>query len=173
MDNLTFLIIIIVLIIIIYNIHYHYNKNESFENLLTLNPDQRCNILGQKKFMIRDIRTNLWLTSGQYEGFSKFLPGKFGVLLLLSEKPEEYLPLRILANPNDYLLASYNGEQIREVTNPTSKYFILEVCIYNGYNIIGYINEAEKQLYIYIDDNGNITSTLYPKEASRVEIIVI
>jgi len=142
-------------------------------DILSLNPYHRCKVLGVNKFMIRDLRTKLWLTDGMQEGFSKFLPGKFGVPLMMSAKPDEYLPLRTVADPNDYLLATYSGDGIRVVANPYNQTFVLQVFIYNGYNVIGYLNEANTQLYLNIDDNGNITSTLEPSKASIIEIIEI
>lgn len=149
------------------------NNSECSGDLLTLNPYQRCNVLAKKKFMIRDIRTQLWLISGQEEGFSKFLPGRFGITLALSENPDEYLPLRTLADPNDYLLSTYNGKGIRTVSNPNSQYYILQIFIYNGHNVIGYIDESDTQKYLYVDDNGNITSTVYPENASTVELLFV
>ena len=193
MDNLYFFLIILIVVIAIYYIHTssENNKNliqkekENFENtensnltctsndILSLNPYHRCKVLGVNKFMIRDLRTNLWLTDGLEEGFSKFLPGKFGVPLVMSEKPDEYLPLRTVVEPNDYLLATYNGQGIRVVANPYNSTFVLQIFIYNGYNVIGYINEGNLQLYLVIDDNGNITSTTKPSEASVVQIVEI
>ena len=154
------------------------NNHDNIDNctqadILSLNPYHRCKVLGVSKFMIRDLRTKLWLTDGLQEGFSKFLPGKFGVPLVMSDKPDEYLPLRTVADPNDYLLATYSGDEIRVVANPYVRTFILQVFIYNGYNVIGYINEANTQLYLYIDDNGNISSTSKPSEASVIEIVEI
>ena len=148
------------------------NLTES-HNLLSLNPGERCNILGKKKFTIRDIRTQLWLISGEEKGFSKFLPGRFGIPFILSENPDEYLPLRTLAEPNDYLLSTSNGKEIRVVSNPTSKYYVLEICIYDGYNVIGYIDESETQKYLYVDNNGNITSTILPEKASFIELLFL
>jgi len=190
MDNLYFFLIIFIVIVAIYFIHTssENSKNvvqeekEQFENsdltctqpdILSLNPYHRCKVLGVNKFMIRDLRTNLWLTDGLEEGFSKFLPGRFGVPLVMSEKPDEYLPLRTVADPNDYLLATYNGQGIRVVSNPYNTTFVLQIFIYNGYNVIGYVNEGEEQLYLVIDDNGNITSTPKPSEASVVQIVEI
>lgn len=123
--------------------------------------------------MIRDLKTNLWLTDGLEEGFSKFLPGKFGISLVISDKPDEYLPLRTDTEPNDYLLATYNGQGIRVVANPYNITFVLQIFIYNGYNVIGYVNEKDQQLYLIIDDNGNITSTSKPSEASIIQIVEI
>ena len=199
MENQIFFVIMVILIFGIFYIHLTCPKdlnennennknNENFDvvknqddvavcgeqgDLLTLNPYQRCLILGKKKFMIRDLRTKLWLISGQEEGFNKFLPGRFGVSLLMSEDPGEYLPLRTLADPNDYLLATYSGNGIRTVSNPNAKYFIIQVFIYNGYNVLGYINESNEQLYLYIDSDGHITSTQNPSNASVIEIIEI
>jgi len=188
MNNLYFFLIILIVIIAIYfiNTSSENNKNlikeENFENsdltctphdILSLNPYHRCKVLGVNKFMIRDLRTNLWLTNGLEEGFSKFLPGKFGIPLVMSEKPDEYLPLRTVVDPNDYLLATYNGQGIRVVSNPYNTTFVLQIFIYNGYNLIGYVNEGDQQLYLVIDDNGNITSTSKPLEASVVQIVEV
>jgi hypothetical protein len=190
MNNLYFFLIILVVAIAIYYIHTSSENNSSnsditkekegfsnsknFEpNILTLNPYERCKLLGISKFMVRDLKTRLWLTAGLQEGFNKFLPGRFGVSLVMSDKPDEYLPLRTVVEPNDYLLATYSGDGIRTVTNPYNKIFVLQVFIYNGFNVIGYINENETQLYMSIDDNGNISSTSNPSEASVVEIIEI
>lgn len=183
MEDKYFFIIIVLLILIIYYIHYSYsNKNlELFNNnnsllegdLLTLDPYQRCETLSPQKFMIRDIRTQLWLLPSQEFGFSKFLPGRFGISFLLSENPNEYLPLRILADPNEYLLSNYNGDKFIVQSNPNTQNFILEIYIYNGFNIIGYLNKSQNQLYIYIDDNGNITSVNNPDNASQVEMLFI
>lgn len=192
MDNLIFFLIIILVVLAIYYMDLNSPKTkaqidseEKFDSLnndnndcvqsdiLSLNPYHRCKVLGVNKFMIRDLRTKLWLTDGMQEGFSKFLPGKFGVPLMMSAKPDEYLPLRTVADPNDYLLATYSGDGIRVVANPYNQTFVLQVFIYNGYNVIGYLNEANTQLYLNIDDNGNITSTLEPSKASIIEIIEI
>ena len=195
MENQFFFIVIIIIIIGIYYIHInndintceqklkenfdiYYNTDDISEcngggDLLTLNPYQRCEILGKKKFMIRDLRTKLWLISGQEEGFNKFLPGRFGIPLIMSDKPDEYLPLRTIADPNDYLLSTYKGDGIRTVSNPYTKYFIIQVFIYNGYNVLGYINEANEQNYLYIDNDGHITSTTNPDNSSQIEIIEI
>lgn len=197
MENQIFFIIIIGVVLIIYWIHSNgMGKLENFENLggefyskydqdnnqintnssgdlLSLNPYARCETLSKKKFMIRDIRTRLWLISGQEEGFSKFLPGNFGVPLLLSDNPDEYLPLRTLADPNDYLLSTYNGKEIRVVSNPYTKYYILQIFIYNGYNVIGYVDELETTKYFYIDNDGYLTSTVYPENASPIELLFV
>ena len=186
MENVYCCIIIFIVIVLIYYIHTssESKKKEDFDllknqnnnnnnNILTLNPYERCKILGVNKFMIRDLRTKLWLTNGLQEGFNKFLPGRFGVPLMMSDKPDEYLPLRIVSNPNDYLLATYKGDGIRTVTNPYNNTFIIQVFIYKGLNVLGYINESETQIYLYVDDNGNILSTIEPSNASVVEIIEI
>jgi len=192
MENQYFFFIIILVVLIIYWIHSNgIGKLENFEgefyskydqdneknkcsgDLLTLNPYVRCETLSKNKFMIRDIRTRLWLISGQEEGFSKFLPGNFGIPLILSENPDEYLPLRTIADPNDYLLSTYNGKEIRVVSNPYTKYYVLQIFIYDGYNIIGYVDESEITKYFYIDNDGHITSTVKPEEASQVEMLFV
>lgn len=203
MDNLSFFIIIIIVILAIYYIHHtapnsNYNskissesENKNIENfdifpnqdnltecvgrgdVLTLNPYTRCQLMAKKKFMIRDLRTQLWLISGQEEGFNKFLPGRFGNVFMMSENPDEYLPLRTIADPNDYLLATYTGNSIRTVSNPYNKYFVIQVFIYNGYNVLGYISESNSQLYLSIDNDGHITSVTDPESASKVEILEV
>lgn len=191
MENLYFFLIILVVAIAIYWIHtsstnanntnqeekegfaHSTNSSDCNSNILTLNPYERCKVLGVSKFMVRDLKTNLWLTAGLQEGFNKFLPGRFGVPLVMSERPDEYLPLRTVSDPNDYLLATYSGDGIRTVSNPYNSTFVIQVFIYNGYNVLGYINEGETQLYLSIDSNGNISSTSNPSEASVVEIVEI
>ena len=197
MENLILILIVIIVIIAIYYMDTNTtngNANTNKENfklstddkdvdcqnkmygdgdILTLDPYHRCKVLGVNKFMIRDLRTKLWLSDGLKDGFSKFLPGRFGVTLLMSDKPDEYLPLRTVADPNDYLLATYNGKGIRVVSNPYNQIFVLQIFIYNGYNVIGYINEGNEQLYIYVDENGDISSTSKPSEASVIEVIEI
>lgn len=188
MDNLLFFIIIIGLILIIYYIHItspvvifdtntKSTESENRENfdLLSMTPFQRCNLMDTKKFMIRDLRTKLWLISGKDEGFNKFLPGRFGNVFMMSENPDEFLPLRTVTNPNNYLIATNNGDNINinTDTNPYNQYHIIQIFIYNGYNVLGYINKSNLQLYLYIDNDGHITSSIEPKYASTVEIIEI
>jgi hypothetical protein len=196
MENLFFFVIIIITIVAICYIddlnnaqtklkimenkeNFNSNSNScsttdySDGDILSLDPYHRCKVLGVNKFMIRDLKTKLWLTDGLEEGFSKFLPGRFGVLLMMSDKPDEYLPLRTVADPNDYLLATYNGSGIRVVSNPYNQTFVLQVFIYNGHNVIGYINESSTQLYLVVDSNGNITSTKEPSKASIIEILEV
>ena len=200
MDNLLFFIIIIIVIIVIFFIHYtapnsmlsseseniqNYENFDIFPNqdkisectdrgdMLTLSPLKRCELMAKKKFMIRDLRTQLWLISGQEEGFNKFLPGRFGNVFMMSKNPDDYLPLRTIADPNDYLLATFTGNGIRTVSNPNSQYFIIQVFIYNGFNVLGYISESNTQLYLYIDNNGHITSHTNPESASKIEILEV
>ena len=194
MDNLIFFFVIILVILCIYwmdlnspntmsnqttelkenfDLINNNNNNSTQSDILSLNPYHRCNVLEVNKFMIRDLRTKLWLTDGLDEGFGKFLPGRFGISLMMSDKPDEYLPLRTVTEPNDYLLATYTGDGIRVVSNPYNQIFVLQIFIYNGYNVIGYLNEGRIQLYLIIDDNGYITSTPKPSEASVMEIIEI
>jgi hypothetical protein len=180
MDNITFFIIMAIAIVIIYWSHNNSCLKEKFlcqssndKDLLSLTASERCGILSQPKYMIRDIKTRLWLMSGQEEGFSKFLPSNFGTSLLISNEPNEYLPLRLVADPNDYLLSTYNGKGIRVVSNPNNKFYVLEIYIYEHSNIIGYIDESETQKYLQIDSNGHITSTINPDHASRVELIYL
>lgn len=190
MDNLIFFLIIVVLIGVICVIHYTSNNNdvksETIENfynnlninngdgdLLTLNPYQRCNLLGVKKFMVRDLKTKLWLISGQEEGFNKFLPGRFGNTFVLSNNPSDYLPLRTVSDPNDYLLINYVGNEIRTVSNPYNQTFVVQVFIYEGHNVLGFIDEKSQTKYLSIDNNGHISSVVEPEKASIVEVIEV
>lgn len=192
MENFYFFIIILGIIVLIYYIHTSSlnnnkekelfnnltsdddnNKADCDPNILMLNPYERCKVLGVSKFMVRDLKTKLWLSAGLQEGFNKFLPGRFGVPLMMSDKPDEYLPLRTVTDPNDYLLATYSGDGIRTVSNPYNSTFVIQVFIYNGYNVLGYIDEGSTQLYLSIDPNGNISSTIEPSKASIVEILEV
>ena len=200
MDNLLFFIIIIGIVIGIYYIHSNSPnnklsqiKNEQVENFdigsnkfenknnksdgyvsnLSINPYVRCELMSKKKFMVRDLRTKLWLISGQEEGFNKFLPGRFGNVFMMSSNPDEYLPLRTIMEPNDYLLATFNGDGIRTVSNPNNQYFIIQVFSYNGFNVLGYITESNSQKYLYIDDSGHIHSVKDPERSSQVEIFEV
>lgn len=184
MINSFHFIIIFILILSIYWIHSTYSNNNIIksEHVENFNHNKN-NTFSIKKFMIRDLRTKLWLVFGlskshknfirehEETGFNKFLPGRFGSPFILSDNPNEYLPLKIADNPNDYLLSNYKGDGIRIVSNPYTKYFIIQAFIYNGFNILGYIHENEQTKYIYVDDNGYITSVLKPEKASIIEII--
>jgi hypothetical protein len=187
MKNIYFFIIILIGIITIYYIHissenFKNMKNEKFtinNNIFEYNSNEKCKKLNIKKFMIRDLRTKLWLSFGLEEGFNKFLPGRFGIPLIMSDKPDDYLPLRPVSKPNNYLASNFEGNGIKIIINNETnleinnlnKIFIIQVYIYKGYNVIGYINESNIQLYLYIDDNGYITSTFEPINASIIEII--
>jgi len=167
MDNKDIFIIILILILII----LFFAKNTENFDLLTLYPYKRCNLLSKDKYMIRDIRTKLWLMAdGEY---GKFIPGNFGVPLMFSEKPKEYLPLRLLGDPNTYLVASYDRKYIRAVPNPTSPVNKLEIYIYKDQNLIGFLDNGLVQNFIHVDDFGNIVSVVDPNVASPVEILTI
>ena len=175
MNNLTcFIIIIIAIISIIYFDHTSYlDKSTEQFDILDLNPLTRCNILSKKKFMLRDIKTRLWLTIGTSSGYCIFMPGAFGIPLLLSDNPNEYLPLRLLTNPNDYLLATDDKQGIRIVSNPYSNFKKLEIFIYEQVNIIGYIDESNTQYFLSIDPSGEITSVTNIEEASGMEMLLL
>lgn len=177
MENIDcFIIIMIILLVIIYQINYSQNSSKSNSepfDLLDMTPLERCETLSKKKFMIRDINTRLWLSTELSNGYGKFLPGGFGIPFMLSENPTEYLPLRLLADPNDYMLATYDKKGIRVVSNPYTEYFKLEIYIYNQSNIIGWLDESDTQYYLYIDPNGNITSVTNPSDASSVEMLIL
>ena len=165
MNNLTcFIIIIIAILSIIYFDHTSYlNK-----------PTEQFDILSKKKFMLRDKKTRLWLTTGTSSGYCIFMPDAFRVPLLLSDNPNEYLPLRLLTNPNDYLLATDDKQGIRIVSNPYSNFKKLEMLlVYEELNLIGYIDESDTQYYLSVDSNGKIKSVTNIEEASSMEILFI
>jgi hypothetical protein len=124
-----------------------------------------------KNFMLRDIRTNFWLIIDG--GIGKFIPARFGVPFALSENPNEFLPLRMANDPNYYLLSDYDGQGIRAVSNPYTKFFKLEVLIYNQRNILAYEDEGEVQYYLYVDDAGEVVSTENPDRASQFEMLMV
>lgn len=169
MDIIYILIIIIILAIILFCVYK--GVKESF-GIGCLNGGQECNAFSKGKFMLRDLRTKLWLNVAN-DGMAKFLPGGFGVPLLMSKNPTEYLPLRLLSSPNDYLLASYDQKAIRIVSNPYSEFEKLELLIYgqNRVNIIGYKVESGDYKYIYVDDKGFVNSVDEPSKASAIEFL--
>lgn len=158
-----FLIIIIIIIILI--LINNNNVNECYDNL---NNEEKCEIMAQPKFMIKDLRTNLWLkVDAEYY---KFVPGNFGTLFLLNENHDDNLPLRLLLNPNYYILMAYNKIDLRIVENPYAPYDKIEVFIYNGMNILGYLAQDNINYYIYINNDGSIITVDKPSLASPVLI---
>ena len=187
MNKIIFVIIILIILIIYYN--YYISEStiktelnninfEKFNSFLDfketdLKSLERCQLLGQKKFMIRDIKTQLWLIFSQENGFSKFLPGRFGNIFLMSSEHSDYLPLRTIMNPNDYLLSTSNGNEIKVLSNPTNQYYVIQVFIFNGYNILGYLTERDLYFYLYVNNDGYISSITDPDYASKIEILEI
>ena len=119
--------------------------------------------------MVKDLRTNLWLkVDAEYY---KFVPGNFGTLFLLNETRDDNLPLRLLTNPNFYILISDNKKDIRIVKNPSDIIFKLQVFIYDNTNILGFVDENNLNNYIFIDNDGSIIPVTKPSEASAMEIL--
>jgi len=162
-DDILIILFVIIFIILFY--YYYQKKNESFEKL---NDEQKCDIMAQPKFMVKDLRTNLWLkVDAEYY---KFVPGNFGTLFLLNEKHDDNLPLRLLTNPNFYILISDDKKNIRIVKNPYDKFYRLEIFIYNNMNILGYLDQNNNNNYIFIDNNGGINNVDCPSKASAIEV---
>ena len=163
-DDMLIILFVIIFIILFY--YYYKKKNESFEKL---NDEQKCDIVSQPKFMVKDLRTNLWLkVDAEYY---KFVPGNFGTLFLLNETRDDNLPLRLLTNPNFYILISDNKKDIRIVKNPSDIIFKLQVFIYDNTNILGFVDENNLNNYIFIDNDGSIIPVTKPSEASAMEIL--
>ena len=123
-----------------------------------------------KNFMLRDIKTKYWLIIDG--GIGKFLPGRFGVPLVISDDPNEYLPLRVASNPNTYLLSDTNGS-IRSVSNPYNKSFVIEILIYKERNILAWNDDVNNQYYIAVNNAGYMYSTNNPDEASQFEMLFV
>ncbi len=173
MNTLQILLIICVILVLIYN---YKTIKEGFSVESNCKPekifrDPVGKIVPSKNFMLRDLRTNFWLIIDG--GVGKFVPARFGVNLALSENPNEYLPLRLSNDPNYYLLSDYDGSGIRAVSNPYTKFFKLEILIYNQRNIIGYDDEGDKQYYMFVDDAGEVKSTTNPDLASKFEMVMV
>ena len=163
-DDMLIILFVIIFIILFY--YYYKKKNESFEKL---NDEQKCDIVSQPKFMVKDLRTNLWLkVDAEYY---KFVPGNFGTLFLLNETRDDNLPLRLLTNPNFYILISDNKKDIRIVKNPSDIIFKLQVFIYDNTNILGFVDENNLNNYIFIDNDGSIIPVTKPSEAFAMEIL--
>ena len=163
-DDMLIILFVIIFIILFY--YYYQKKNESFEKL---NDEQKCDIVSQPKFMVKDLRTNLWLkVDAEYY---KFVPGNFGTLFLLNENRDDNLPLRLLTNQNFYILISDNKKDIRIVKNPSDIIFKLQVFIYDNTNILGFVDENNLNNYIFIDNDGSIIPVTKPSEASAMEIL--
>ena len=153
--NIIFIFLLIIIIILI-----TYSSRENFSIKLPT-------------FYLKDINSNKYLVMGD-NGYVNFKSTTdYGVKLLISENPNQYLPLRLANSPNHYLLATLNGNGIRTVTNPYAIQYQLEIYIYNNFNIIGYVNDANNPYYIVVDNYGNITSTNNPDLASRFIVEVL
>lgn len=164
MNNFIYFIIFIILILCI--IYLFDNKTDNFESL------SQCHNINKNIFMIRDIRTKYWLNFSN-DGYAKFVASGFGIPLLLSDKPNENLPLRIASNPNNYLLTTYNKENIRIISNPYTKYNKIEIYIFNDKNILGFIDESENTYFIIINDDGELDVSNNPNNASHIEMIFV
>ena len=170
-DETLIIIFIIILIFIFINFGYlnYFYENYISDYFEKLDDEQKCDIMSKPKFMIKDLRTNLWFKVDAE--FYKFVPGNFGTLFLLNEKYDDELPLRLLTNPNFYILISDNKKDIRIVKNPSDIIFKLQVFIYDNTNILGFVDENNLNNYIFIDNDGSIIPVTKPSEASAMEIL--
>lgn len=163
------LIFIIALAIFINNYYFgddYLNKNNEKIDTFVVNK----NI---KTFMIRDIKTNLWLNvSGA--GITRFVASGFGFNFRLSENPENFLPLRSANNPNDYIISSSDGkDDFRIISNPGTDLMKIQVMNLQGRNILGYTNNNNKDVYVSIDQFGYISTSENPNNASFVNMIFV
>jgi hypothetical protein len=158
-------ILFIMLIIVVIGLFYYTNnkseiKEENFENLENI-----------KTFMVRDLKTNLWLNINN-DGFGRFYGSGFGFNFMISKNPDEFLPLRSANNPNDYLIATTNGnDDFRIVSNPGSDLLKIQVMNFEGRNILGYTNNSETDSFISVDQAGYIHTVKNPNEASIINTI--
>ena len=175
--ELIFIIIIVILVILsIKNILESFNNinEEGFESNCfpeNIYPNLVSKVDEHKNFMLRDIKTNFWLIIDG--GLGKFVPGRFGVPFVLSNNPNEFLPLRLSNQPNFYMLSGYNGDGLRAVSNPYTEFFKVEVLIFNQRNILAYIDERNLQHYVVVNPSGYTTSTMVPEEASQFEMVFV
>lgn len=167
----VFFILIFVLIAINLVYNYYFGCNESDinnEKIDTFIVDKNI-----KTFMVRDIRTNLWLNiSGA--GVVRFVASGFGFNFRLSNNPEEFLPLRSANNPNDYIISSSDGkDDFRIVGNPGSDLMKIQVMNLQGKNILGYTNNDNKDVYVSVNQAGYVSTTEDPSNASLVTMIFV
>ncbi len=180
LKTVIFIIVIIIIIVLsILNIceedftgftreGFSYESNCVPENIF---PNSISKVDKLKNFMLRDIKTNLWLVIDG--GLGKFLPGRFGNTFILSDNPNEDLPLRLASQPNFYILSEYDGQGFRAVSNPYTEFFKVEVLIYNQRNILAWNDERNTQHFVVVEPSGYISNTLNPDEASQFEMMLV
>lgn len=167
-----FFVILIIAIVVLFTYCPGKVNKESFNN--SSNGQVTTNnayIKQGKTFMVRDLKHNFWLnTDGN--GIARFRSSGFGFNFILSNNPEQSLPLRSANNPNDYLIATTNGnEQFRIVSNPGSNLLKIQIMNFGGKNILGYTNNDSKDVFIRIDQAGYIHSVGNAGDASVVNLI--
>jgi hypothetical protein len=147
---------------------FSYESNCVPENIY---PNSISKLDKSKNFMLRDIKTNYWLIIDGGDG--KFVPSRFGVTFILSNNPTEDLPLRLVNQPNTYILAGYTGNGLRAVSNPYTEFFKVEVLIYKQRNILAYMDEGNNQHFIVVEPSGYNSSTTNPDAASMFEMVFV
>lgn len=161
------LIVVIATIIIIYG--YYFGPKKIIDEFTTTVANKNI----KTTFMVRDIRTNLWLNIDE-KGLARFGASGFGFNFRLSNDPEEFLPLRSANNPNDYIISSSDGkDDFRIVSNPGSNLMKIQVMNLQGKNILGYQNNNNKDVYISINQAGYISTVENPGDASFISMIFV
>lgn len=183
MNYKTFIFLIVITIIVILSI-WNLTDSENFVGFTREGFDYESNCIPEnifpnsvskldrlKNFMLRDIKTNLWLVIDG--GLGKFLPGRFGNTFILSDNPNDDLPLRLASQPNFYILSEYDGNGFRAISNPYTEFFKVEVLIYNQRNILAWNDERNTQHFVIVEPSGYITNTINPDEASQFEMMLV
>lgn len=162
----TILIAVFILIIIVVVARLLMVCNVKVDGFTTVDSDT-------KTFMIRDVKTNLWLNIDS-TGMVRFVPSGFGLTFRMSVKPEDFLPLRSANNPNDYIISSYNGNtDFRIVPNPGSDLLKIQVLNLEGKNILGYLNNNNGYTFVSVDQAGFVSNVDNPSMASVVNMIFV
>ena len=163
---------LVIIVIIVLAVIFKPNDTSSEKFVSLTSPLEEV-----KSFMVRDLKTNLWLNVSNV-GKVRFVPSGFGFVFRLSENPENLLPLRSTNNPNDYIIASSDNDKsgdFRIVSNPGSDLLKVQVMSLGGTrNILGYTDNSvidEKDIFINVDQAGYVHAVENPSEASVVNII--
>ena len=166
--NEYYIFLITIITIIVGAIIIKYIPNTISENIDTFVVDKNI-----KTFMVRDVRTNLWLNING-KGMARFTPSGFGFNFRLSNNPEQFLPLRSANNPNDYIISSSDGkDKFRIVSNPGSDLLKIQVMNMEGRNILGYTNNFNTDVYININQAGYISTVESPSDASIINMVFV
>lgn len=167
-----FFVILVIAIVVLFTYFSGQTNKESFDNSSNSKVTTNNAYIKQgKTFMVRDVNNRFWLnTDGN--GIARFRSSGFGFNFMLSNNPDQSLPLRSANNPNDYLIATTNGnKEFRIVSNPGSNLLKIQVMNFGGKNILGYTDNNSKDVFINIDQAGYIHSVGNASDASVVSLI--